>query len=316
MLEQVSSADVCRACGTALDQSQPPYDRLCERCRAQQAFPAQTANDPAIAASDAYPQYQPGAVAQQESPLDPDRPWWGVLTAMGVWLFSLVAIIFVPAIAVVAWIFIDRARGIELQPVTSEADLPPRLLLVGIYSTLAAHFISLGFSWAVVTRLRTQPFLKSLGWHWAGRSALYWALASVGIIAFVFAADQVFVRVLPERETSFDRLLKASQQVRIAVVILATLSAPFVEEVIYRGVLYAGLRKRLSVVASVVMVTMLFAGVHVPQYWGAWASLAGLTLLSLILTVVRAKTKSILPCVVIHFVNNAFFSVFILLNKV
>ena len=79
--------------------------------------------------------------------------------------------------------------------------------------------------------------------------------------------------------------------------------------------LFASMRKHLGLVATVIVITLLFSGVHVLQYWGAWVSVAGLTMLSLALTVVRARTKSILPCVVIHTLNNAFFSVLILLNK-
>jgi membrane protease YdiL (CAAX protease family) len=123
--------------------------------------------------------------------------------------------------------------------------------------------------------------------------------------------------VLPQsEENSFTELLKSSQRVRIAIAVLATFTAPLVEETVYRGVLFAAFRRRLGVIATVVTVTLLFAGVHVLQYWGAWVSIAGLTLLSLVLTLVRARTKSILPCVVVHTLNNAFFSVLILLNKV
>ena len=37
--------------------------------------------------------------------------------------------------------------------------------------------------------------------------------------------------------------------------------------------------------------------------------------LSLILTVVRARSKTLLPCIVIHFINNAVASLMILLGK-
>ena len=122
--------------------------------------------------------------------------------------------------------------------------------------------------------------------------------------------------MLPQsEENSFTELLKSSTRVRIAIAILATFSAPLVEEAVYRGILYSGLRKSFGVAPTVLLVTLMFAGVHVLQYMGAWVSIAGLTMLSLALTVIRARTKSILPCVAIHTVNNAFFSVLILLNK-
>ena len=122
--------------------------------------------------------------------------------------------------------------------------------------------------------------------------------------------------MLPESEqNAFSELLKSSQQVRIAVAVLATFTAPIVEETVYRGVLFSSLRKYLRATSTVLIVTLMFVGVHVLQYWGAWVSIAGLTLLSLTLTIVRARSKSILPCVVIHTINNAFFSVLILLNR-
>jgi len=62
-------------------------------------------------------------------------------------------------------------------------------------------------------------------------------------------------------------------------------------------------------------VTLLFVGVHVPQYWGAWASIAGLLLLSVVLTIVRATSKTLLPCIVIHFINNAVASLIIVFAK-
>jgi CAAX protease family protein len=318
MLEQVSSTNVCRECGASLDQSQAPADSLCDKCRAQQPALWQPESALPIPPQVPYAAYEQ---AQAESPLDPDRPRWGIPTGLGVWIFSIAAIVVTQLVTVFLWYFLDKSRGI---PVPTMADrqelmdwlLSPRMMFVQIfYSTVAAHLITLAFCWAVVTRFRAQPFLKSLGWNWAGKSAGYWLAVSIGIFLVIFASDFVFVKVLPQRETDFDKMLKISQQIRIGVALMATFSAPFVEEVIYRGVLYGGLRKRFGEIATVITVTLLFSGVHVLQYWGAWASIAGLTLLSLILTVVRARTHSILPSVLIHFINNAIVSALIVAGQ-
>lgn len=144
----------------------------------------------------------------------------------------------------------------------------------------------------------------------------YWVVFSGCVIVTLLGVTQVLSRFLPQsEENSFTELLKSSRQVRIAIAVLATFTAPLVEETVYRGILFSGLRKNLGLIATVLLVTVMFAGVHVLQYLGAWVSVAGLTLLSLALTVIRARTKSILPCVLIHTLNNAFFSVIILLNK-
>lgn len=144
----------------------------------------------------------------------------------------------------------------------------------------------------------------------------YWLVFSACLILTLLGVTQLLSRVLPQsEENSFAELLKSSTQVRVAVALLATLTAPFVEEAIYRGVLYSGLRKTFGLRPTVTFVTLMFVGVHVLQYFGAWVTLAGLTLLSLALTLIRARTRSVLPCVAIHTFNNAFFSVLILLNR-
>ena len=66
--------------------------------------------------------------------------------------------------------------------------------------------------------------------------------------------------------------------------------------------------------AAIVIVTFLFALVHVPQYWGSPTTIILLTLLSLILTLVRAQTGNLLPCVVLHTLFNAVQSALLILN--
>lgn len=316
MVDQLPSVETCRACGAPIHEPRDLFNGLCQNCAAPQAAwspPSQ----PSVVAYPAYGQYVAGQGWQAASPPDPDHPRWGAPTGIGVWLFSIVAMIVVQLVLILAWYLLDRSRGLPVpEPSNAEALkewlMTPRLLMVQIlYATLAAHLLTLAGCWAVVTKLRQQPFLASLGWHWAGRSPFYWLAVAVGIFIALFAADIVFEKFLPQSEPPFSEMLKKSHQLRIAIACLATFSAPFIEELVYRGVLYSGLRKRFGTVASVMAVIILFVGVHVPQYWGAWASIAGLTLLSLVLTVVRAKTKSLLPSIMIHFVNNFIVSVFI-----
>jgi membrane protease YdiL (CAAX protease family) len=262
----------------------------------------------------------PSFVQREVSP-DPDHPRWGPVTGVGVWLVSVAAIIILPIIAVIAFYVIQKLRGAPIPNLASKEELlewlkSPNLLLVQVISTIVAHAITIAICWAVVTRLGTRPFWESLGWNWAGHSVSYWVVYSACVILALLLVSQLLSRVLPQsEENSFAELLKSSQQVRIAVAMLATFTAPIVEETVYRGVLFSALRRFLGLIPTVVFVTLMFAGVHVLQYWGAWVSVAGLTLLSLLLTVVRARTKSILPCVLIHTLNNAFFSVLILMNK-
>jgi membrane protease YdiL (CAAX protease family) len=324
MVDQLSSVEPCGVCGSPLSQNRESTDKLCDNCLAHQQVARSTeewpqAENVTVQPSQPYADYYANAASQPEGSPDPDRPHWGPLAGIGVWLFSVATIIVIPALAGIGWMLLDRQRGLDVPPWTDRIALidylqSPRLIAVQIYATMIAHLVTLAFCWMVVTRLKARPFLKSLGWNWAGKSALYWVLFSASVFIAIMAADFILSRFVPQSEPPFAELLKKSYHVKVAVAVLATFSAPFVEEIIYRGVLYSGLRKFFGIPATIIAVTILFAGVHVPQYWGAWASLTGLMLLSLTLTIVRARTKSILPSVVIHFVNNSVISLLLVLG--
>jgi membrane protease YdiL (CAAX protease family) len=317
MVDQIASVETCRVCGALINKDQFQSDGLCSECAG--ASPSQPSADP---------QSIPGATPFESLSLpgeaaspDPDHPQWGPRTGISVWLVSVIAIIVIPIIAVVVWYLIESARGASMPNLADQNELKeylksPQLLLVAVLSTIVAHAITIGICWAVVTKLGKRQFWASLGWNWAGHSFWYWLVFSACVIVALLMATQLLSRFLPQsEENSFTELLRSSRSVRIAIAFLATFTAPLVEETVYRGILFASLRKNLGAVATVVVVTVMFAGVHVLQYQGAWVSIAGLTLLSLVLTVIRARTKSILPSVLIHTLNNAFFSVLILLNK-
>ncbi|HEX8185332.1 MAG TPA: type II CAAX endopeptidase family protein [Blastocatellia bacterium] len=318
MVDQLSSVKTCIACGSPLGENRAATDNLCENCSAQQLasttpYDLQRTDDAVPLPAAPFDDYYARTELEPGQTPDPDRPHWGPVAGIGIWLFSVAAIIAVPFAALIAWYLLDRERGIAVPTFADPAAMleyvqSPRLLLVQVYSTIIAHLVTLAFCWIVVTNLRKRPFLASLGWNWTGRSPIYWIIFSAAVVGSVLIANAIFKLFLPQAETPFDKLLNSSYQIKVAVAILATFSAPFTEEVIYRGLLFAGLRKYFGVPATILAVTIFFAGVHVLQYWGAWASLSGLTMLSLILTIVRARTKSILPCVIIHLVNNGFIS--------
>ncbi len=67
-------------------------------------------------------------------------------------------------------------------------------------------------------------------------------------------------------------------------------------------------------VSAVVVVALMFAGPHVPQYWPNFGAILSISLLSVALTVVRARTGRLLPCFVIHLVFNGVQSLIIVLE--
>jgi len=83
------------------------------------------------------------------------------------------------------------------------------------------------------------------------------------------------------------------------------LTAPMIEEIVYRGVIYSSVEGLMGKGAAVTFVTLLFALVHAPQYWGSVAALASILSLSFVLTLLRAWTGKLLPCFATHLVYNS-----------
>ncbi|MEM7163252.1 MAG: CPBP family intramembrane glutamic endopeptidase [Bacteroidota bacterium] len=88
--------------------------------------------------------------------------------------------------------------------------------------------------------------------------------------------------------------------------------APIAEELLFRGILYKGLKDALNGVAAVWIISVIFAGIHVPQYLNSDVNLANvgamsmlLLSLSLILGFARHYSKSILIPIVLHILNNS-----------
>jgi hypothetical protein len=195
---------------------------------------------------------------------------------------------------------------IPLEPTPGPISIDWLFAVLTLGLTFPAHLMTLLVCWLIVRWRGRRPFWEALGWNWSPRFGLWHA---VGLALLMLGVAFVFAKVLPHRETELERLLKLGQAVRVLTALLAVLTAPLVEEVVYRGLLYTGLERQWGWKAAVVLVALLFALVHVPQYWGSYAALAIIMTLSLVLTFLRAWTGKLLPCVVMHLVYNGIQSI-------
>lgn len=230
-------------------------------------------------------------------PAQPDR-LWGAGTGLLVWFASVALIVGLPLFTGLGYLVLKMLRTGQM-PQSLESDFG--LVLVSVISTFPAHLLTLLICWLVVTGRGRRPFWQTLGWGW--HPQFKWVHA-VGLAFLMIGVAVLSEKFLPHRETDLEKLLKLGLSVRIAVAALAVLTAPLVEEVIYRGVLYTGIERDWGRVSGIIAVTFLFALVHVPQYWGSYAAITAIVSLSLVLTLLRAWTGKLLPCVATHLVYN------------
>lgn len=228
------------------------------------------------------------------------EPGWTAVGALAMWLLSVLLVLFVPLLFVFPY-----AASLGFTP-SGSAELgellrsDPTAVVINVVGVLPAHILTLAAAWMVVTRRGRLPFLRSLGWEWNGFKVWHGATILVGF----FALSSVVTQIVPEQEHELMRLLKSSRAAVYAVVLVATFTAPLVEEVVYRGVLYSAFERRMGKIGAVAIATFLFAVIHVPQYVPSYATIILIFLLSLTLTIVRAATDNLLPCVALHLVFN------------
>lgn len=245
------------------------------------------------------------APTETRSTVDPSNPPWGLLQASLAWLASVILLWLVPQFCAIPYIA-THYRG--MAP-TKELLLNDKtFILILVAGFLPAHVLTLLLAWAIASRLGKFSPLQTLGFNWPRNFGL-WKSTAVAIVLFLLA--MLIISKFGGQDTDLERILRSSRAAALITAFVAAGTAPLVEEVIYRGLLYSALQRVAGAVAAVAIVTLTFAGLHVLQYWPNAGAIAAISLLSLILTVVRARTGRLLPCYIIHLVFNGIQSVII-----
>jgi membrane protease YdiL (CAAX protease family) len=242
--------------------------------------------------------------------VNPDNPPWGVVTAILAWIASALLLIFMPVIVLIPYALLGR-RGVVTGEGAQTLLNDQTAIFLLVLSTLPAHLLTLGLVWAVVTGFGKRPFWPTLGWSWSERVG-FWK--SIGITILVLLVGFLLTAVVKGEPTELDQIVASSTAARILIALLATLTAPLVEEMIYRGLLYSALQRATGMVWAVIIVSALFAGVHIYQYKNNLGVIAAITIFSLSLTLMRAYSGRLLPCYIMHLVFNGLQSIGIVLE--
>jgi membrane protease YdiL (CAAX protease family) len=101
-----------------------------------------------------------------------------------------------------------------------------------------------------------------------------------------------------------DGILDTPLQLVLAVV-AAVVLAPLAEELLFRGLLHRGLRRRLALAPATAVSSVLFALVHIDVVLSQPLAIAGLVLVGVVLAIAYERTGSLIVPVIIHAVHNA-----------
>jgi membrane protease YdiL (CAAX protease family) len=229
----------------------------------------------------------------------PDNPPWGILMAFVAWLSSIAVLFILPNIFLAPYIAYHY-QGLP-KPTQDVLFSDKTLVLLLVSSWLPAHLLTLLVIWAIATKLGKFSLKEVFGWSWSPNFGVW---KSAGFAASLFAIAWVITAVFGGKDTDLDRILQSSRAAALMLAFLAVATAPLVEEMIYRGLLYSALQRVTGRLFAVLIVAGMFAGLHVFQYRQNIGAILSIAILSLSLTALRAKTGRLLPCYVIHLIFN------------
>lgn len=223
----------------------------------------------------------------QSEPLGSTRWPLGVLAALAV--LTLLA-----AIVGSAWAFLSP----QIAALPSALRTPVRLLIL-----VAQYAVPLAFA-AVWLRLRGSDWRDGLLMRRftisEGIGLAIFAGLTARIFNTVYSACMVLLQIKLPASIDTTKLFGTDASGMIALIVLAVVVAPVAEEVLFRGVLYTGLRDRWGRGAATVVSAVIFALFH-----GEPFVFVPIAFLGVLLALLAEKTRSVWPGVIAHSLFNA-----------
>ena len=153
-----------------------------------------------------------------------------------------------------------------------------------------------------------RGFLYNMGLRKGERSVVE-VFVAPALAGLLFASVSSGIMLLRHEQpvTPLSEVVDATDSVWLMAVFLAlaVLAAPLVEEVIFRGYFFPVISRAKGERFAIYVISLVFAFLHVGQYWGDWAAILMVMLLGFALTILRARTGTTLASIVAHYAYNA-----------
>jgi membrane protease YdiL (CAAX protease family) len=159
------------------------------------------------------------------------------------------------------------------------------------------YFLILTFLFLLARIQHQQTFWRSLGWKTPDPKAILAAIAA-GLGLAMLASLVLWLE--PDTQAFPLEKLFDSRSASIAIGAFAILVAPLVEELVFRGLLFAIVERIAGVHVAILMTGLLFATLHAPEYWHAWNHLVMITMVGLTFSLVRGLTGNLAPSILMH----------------
>jgi membrane protease YdiL (CAAX protease family) len=168
----------------------------------------------------------------------------------------------------------------------------PALALV---SQLLLYGVMAFFMVGVVHGKYHTRFWPAIRWNWPGIAGV--SFLGVGVLMLGF---DLLGRFLPmPKNTPFDQFFDRPFDAYLTAVFAVTLG-PLMEELFFRGFLYPVVARRWGAVWGILLTALPFGLMHFYQYGNSWGAVLIVFMVGVVLTAVRAMTKSVAASFLAH----------------
>jgi uncharacterized protein len=248
--------------------------------------PPVSTESPAPIAPEAF---VPGYAAIPAPPPPDENPVWSGWDVLLMAFLTLLTLFLVESLTVLgAWLLFYRHTSF------GEVIQKPLLALIGeflSYIAVAVYMIML-----VEGKYHT-PFGRAIRWNWPPTSGKLLGFGGLGVLTVLL---DLLSRFLPmPKTTPFDQFFDRPLDAYLVAVFAVTLG-PLMEELFFRGFLYPVLARRMGAVWAVILTALPFGLIHYKQYGDAWSAVLVIFLVGVVLTTVRAVSKSVGASFLVH----------------
>ena len=215
--------------------------------------------------------------------------FFSIASALSRCLFTLATFIFVPnVISILARLILGDSEAYE------NATVP----------IMMASYVIVILAFALIYKFSGQSLFEVIGLRKTNYSvAVSSGLLGVGAYGVVQAIVVVSTFILPKSWLSLqdDHASSILSGGIIVAVIYTVLVAPFCEELVFRGLITGAFSGSMPRILAIIIPAVLFSLIHLPSPIALFSTL----LLGILLGFIRLRTKSLLPCILIHCLFNA-----------
>lgn len=225
-----------------------------------------------------------------------EDPVWSFLDVVLIAGFAFFSLIVLTAIALAVALSSPYFHGANPVDLTQNA-----LILVPVQTV--GYLLLLAFMVQILRRKYQAGFAQAICWNTPKLpTAAVAILGGVSLAIINLVLTGLLQKWIP-KSLPIDQLFRDRSSVYM-LAFFGTFIAPVAEELFFRGFLYPVVARATGVLSSVILTAAAFAVIHQGQLARAWIPLLVIFGVGIVLTTVRAKTRSVATTVLMHMAYN------------